>query len=110
MARWTAACTTTRWPPGSFELVLVLDNREVREKRDRQYIQDGLEANGVTIETRALPVGDVLWLLRRRGQPASDDDLVAGSVIERKRMDDLLASMKDGRLREQRVDRFAFDH
>ena len=104
IGRWVAICPTTQWAAGSYSLVLVLDNREVREKRDRQYIQECLAQNNIALETRPLPVGDVLWLLRPLGQAGpSDDDIVAGSIIERKRMDDLLSSLKDGRLREQRV-------
>ena len=102
--RWAAAADVVTWPAGMCDLVLVLDNREVREKRDRQYLQECLLQNGVNVETRPLPVGDVLWVLRPPATTSpTDDDIVAGHVIERKRMDDLLASMKDGRLREQRV-------
>lgn len=49
-----------RIPSGSFTVELVLDNREVRSKKDRDYIQNNLLKQGVEPIVKALPVGDVL--------------------------------------------------
>ena len=42
-------------PPGSFTVRLVLDTREVRTKKDRDYISSQLANRGMTALTRALP-------------------------------------------------------
>ncbi len=89
------------WAPGTFEVILVLDNREVRLKKDRDYIQDSLQQKGLTISVRNLELGDVIWVVRKRNSLAQEE-LVLDYVVERKRMDDLVGSIKDGRFREQK--------
>jgi len=55
---------------------------------------------GVLFEVRRLKVGDFTWIARSR---KTNDELVLSYVIERKRMDDLSASIVDGRFHEQKV-------
>lgn len=55
---------------------------------------------GVLFEIRRLKVGDFAWIARCR---KTDDELVIPYIIERKRMDDLSASIVDGRFHEQKV-------
>ncbi|KAF3764962.1 hypothetical protein M406DRAFT_62007 [Cryphonectria parasitica EP155] len=94
--------------PGSFTVHLVLDVREVRAKTDRDYIQDELTKKGVRPIMRALELGDAQWIakchdqdfLRRSG--AEGDEVVLDHIIERKRLDDLIGSIKDGRFHEQK--------
>lgn len=77
-----------------------MDNREVRSKTsDRDFFARELAAAGVSVDVTALSVGDMAWAARhkRTGQLAITD-----YVVERKRMDDLIASIKDGRFREQK--------
>lgn len=50
-------------------------------------------------EYRSLKVGDFTWVARSIG---NKEELVLPYVIERKRMDDLGASIKDGRFHEQK--------
>jgi crossover junction endonuclease MUS81 len=94
--------------PGSFTVELVLDVREVRAKTDRDYMQEELGKRGIKTTVRALALGDALWVARckepgwlaRMG--AEGDEVVLDWVVERKRLDDLLSSLKDGRFHEQK--------
>ncbi|KAF8457809.1 hypothetical protein BGX38DRAFT_1086042 [Terfezia claveryi] len=91
--------TPTPWPPGTFTIHLILDSREVRSKTDRTYLQTELSMRGVTPITRPLHLGDTLWVARHN---TSGKELILDYVIERKRMDDLVGSIKDGRFHEQK--------
>ena len=94
--------------PGNFTVELVLDNREVRSKTDRDYIQDQLRTRGVRPIVRPLDLGDAIWvakckdpqLLARFGEEG--DEIVLDWIVERKRLDDLISSIKDGRFTEQK--------
>lgn len=94
--------------PGSFTVELVLDNREVRAKTDRVYMQQELAKRGVTPSVRALELGDALWVARCKqpgwlaGQGAEGDEVVLDWIVERKRLDDLCGSIRDGRFHEQK--------
>ncbi|KAJ5648027.1 DNA-directed DNA polymerasefamily Xbeta-likeN-terminal [Penicillium lividum] len=95
-------------PPGSFTIQLVLDTREVRTSTDRDYIANELIKQGITLQVRALELGDVMWVakchdpdfLPRHGEEG--DEVMLDWIIERKRLDDLIGSIKDGRFREQK--------
>lgn len=63
-----------------------------------------LEAEGVTLEVRSLKVGDFAWLSRN----SSGQELLLPYIIERKRLDDLASSIKDGRFHEQKVLHFNY--
>lgn len=97
-----------RLPPGSFSVRLVLDVREVRAKTDRDYMQEELAKLDATPLMRSLEVGDAQWvakchdptLLQRLG--AEGDEVVLDWIVERKRLDDLIGSIKDGRFHEQK--------
>ena len=97
-----------RLQPGSFTVKLVLDNREMRAKNDRDYIQDELIKKGIKPIVRPLEIGDFLWvakcddpaLLARHDEEG--DEVMLDYVVERKRLDDLWGSIKDGRFHEQK--------
>lgn len=97
-----------RLQPGSFTVQLVLDNREMRAKNDRDYIQDELIKKGINPIVRPLEIGDFLWvakfndpaLLARHQEEG--DEVMLDYVVERKRLDDLWGSIKDGRFHEQK--------
>lgn len=55
---------------------------------------------GVLFEVRRLKIGDFAWIARCR---KTNDELIMSYIIERKRMDDLSASIVDGRFHEQKV-------
>ncbi len=96
-------------PPSTFEVHLVLDNREIRAKHDRDYIQEELTRKGVRPIMKSLEAGDALWIAKRRRddgdeRPADETgEIVLDWIVERKRLDDLVGSIKDGRFREQKV-------
>jgi hypothetical protein len=91
------------YPPGSFEVVLVLDSREVRSRRDRDYIKDAILKRGIHVEVRSLDLGDVMWVAQKSNGQGPVEELFLDIVLERKRMDDLVSSIKDGRFKEQKV-------
>jgi len=94
---------------GTFTVELVLDNREIRAKTDRDYIQDELRKKGVNPIMRSLELGDAIWVAKCK-DPATlsnhgeqGDEVVLDWIVERKRLDDLVGSIKDGRFHEQKV-------
>ncbi|MCJ1286958.1 Crossover junction endonuclease mus81 [Xylographa opegraphella] len=97
-----------RVAPGTFTVELVLDNREVRTKTDRDYIQEELRIRKIQPIVRPLDLGDALWvakckdpqLLPRLGEEG--DEVILDWIVERKRLDDLISSIKDGRFLEQK--------
>jgi crossover junction endonuclease MUS81 len=94
--------------PGSFTVQLVLDVREIRAKQDRDYMQKNLAERGVTPIMRALELGDILWVAKFHSpthlsaQGAEGDEVLLDYIVERKRLDDLVSSIKDGRFHEQK--------
>ncbi|PHH61849.1 hypothetical protein CDD81_7777 [Ophiocordyceps australis] len=95
-------------PPGSFSVHLVLDVREVRAKTDRDYMQDELAKQGAKPIMRSLELGDAQWIAKCNdpnllsAQGAEGDEVVLDWIVERKRLDDLIGSIKDGRFHEQK--------
>ena len=90
---------------GQWEVVLLLDNREQRTKNDRTYFCDRLHERGITCEVRTLPLGDMLWIVRRKNRQSKEiqhEEWVLHFIIERKRADDLASSIIDGRYLEQK--------
>ena len=97
-------------PPGSFTVQLVLDNRE-RVTGQRTYMEDALAKKDAKPIVRPLALGDAMWvakvhdqhlLERMSGDAAGTDEVVLDWIVERKRQDDLVSSIKDGRFREQK--------
>lgn len=94
--------------PETFTVHLVLDNREVRTKDDRDYIADELTKKGTKPLVRPLELGDFFWvakchdpdLLSRYGEEGSE--ICLDWIVERKRLDDLVGSITDGRFQEQK--------
>ncbi|KAK3167278.1 hypothetical protein OEA41_010405 [Lepraria neglecta] len=94
--------------PRTFTVHLVLDNREVRSKDDRDYIFTQLSKAGTPPLLRGLSLGDFFWvaklhdpaLLSRYGE--SGDEVALDWIVERKRLDDLVGSITDGRFQEQK--------
>ncbi|KAG7009579.1 crossover junction endonuclease [Physcia stellaris] len=94
--------------PGTFTIQLLLDSREVRAKDDRDYIARELTKKGLNPITRALDLGDFFWvartndptLLTRYGEEGCE--IALDYIVERKRLDDLIASVKDRRFHEQK--------
>ena len=97
-----------RLAPGTFTVHLVLDNREVRTKDDRDYISEELTKKGCKPLIRPLELGDFFWvakchdpdLLSHHGEEGSE--ICLDWIVERKRLDDLVGSITDGRFQEQK--------
>lgn len=69
-------------------------------------IGEGLLALGVRCERRSLHLGDVLWVAQRLdGYKRGDeyDEVALDFIVERKRMDDLVQSIKQPRYHDQKV-------
>ncbi|KAK4703124.1 crossover junction endonuclease MUS81, partial [Phenoliferia sp. Uapishka_3] len=93
--------------PGSFKIVLIIDTREIRgTKMNRQDIVERMTREGVAVDQKMLPLGDMIWVARRigrDGQPTGEDDVVLDAIVERKRLDDLCISIRDGRYNGQKI-------
>ncbi|XP_065081309.1 crossover junction endonuclease MUS81 [Ochlerotatus camptorhynchus] len=80
--------------------VLLVDTQETigksRSNLDRTLKE--LEQHNVEFEVRRLSVGDFLWIIR----DDSGKNFILPYIVERKRMDDLASSIKDGRFHEQK--------
>lgn len=88
------------WDHGSYQVQLIIDNREVRSRDSRDFFPKQLrEKHSINALTEALPVGDALWVVENThtGKRA-----VVDYILERKRLDDLVGSIKDGRFTEQK--------
>lgn len=97
-----------RYAPGTYDIILVMDTREIKNRRDEDAICKGLSDWGVRVDVRALRLGDITWIARLKDgvQPelAGDErECVLDYVAERKRLDDLCSSIRDGRYDDQKV-------
>ncbi|XP_059199783.1 crossover junction endonuclease MUS81 isoform X2 [Centropristis striata] len=115
--------------PGTYEIILCVDFIETTggSNHRKQELVKELQRNGVNFHVRKLNVGDFLWVAREKLAPVpgrswllvaqlaeylivspgelrapAGRELVLDYIIERKRMDDLCASIIDGRFREQK--------
>lgn len=71
-----------------------------KSKRQLDSTLKALEQRKIEFEVRRLSVGDFLWICRDEAK--MDCELVLPYIVERKRMDDLASSIKDGRFHEQK--------
>ncbi|XP_023174572.1 crossover junction endonuclease MUS81 [Drosophila hydei] len=85
---------------GSYRIVLLVDTQETsgKNKRILDQTRSYLQTLNVEHEVRRLTVGDFLWIAR----DAAGNELVLPYIVERKRMDDLASSIRDGRFHEQK--------
>ncbi|KAJ7056242.1 ERCC4 domain-containing protein [Mycena amicta] len=80
-----------------YTVQMVLDTRE-RAAAGNEDLQKKLHDKGLqSIGLEALRLGDVMWVAQAGGQRYALD-----VVLERKRLDDLVGSIKDGRFHEQK--------
>ncbi|EJT98091.1 hypothetical protein DACRYDRAFT_111074 [Dacryopinax primogenitus] len=86
-------------PANTYDILLLLDNREIGRYGNHDAIKDGLEKLGVQVEQRVLAVGDVVWLARSK---MDGKECVLNWIVERKRLDDLCMSIKDSRFQDQK--------
>ncbi|GMM34798.1 Mus81 protein [Saccharomycopsis crataegensis] len=87
------------WKAGTFEVMMVLDTREIRSKNERNFFFEKLNSLGIKSETEPLAVGDSLWVAKHK---ETKERVVLDFILERKRLDDLAESITDGRFFEQK--------
>jgi crossover junction endonuclease MUS81 len=85
-------------PAGSYTIQLVMDNREIHSQVDRERLEREIGEGGVDYSVRGLDIGDALWIAK-----SASGEYVLDYIVERKRMDDLVGSITDGRFHEQKV-------
>jgi len=88
-----------------YHVVLLVDTREIADKGNkegkmRKTIFQELLKSGIACEERSLALGDLLWIARDK---RSGTEYVMDVIVERKKVDDLWSSIKDGRYYEQKV-------
>ncbi|ODQ74635.1 hypothetical protein LIPSTDRAFT_46535, partial [Lipomyces starkeyi NRRL Y-11557] len=88
------------WNRGSFSVNVIVDNREIQSQKERDFFSTRLnEIPGVDADVRALGLGDTLWIAKHK---RTGEEVVLEHIAERKRLDDLMSSIKDGRFHEQK--------
>ncbi|KAK0197348.1 restriction endonuclease type II-like protein [Armillaria mellea] len=88
----------------TYEIVLIIDTREIKDQQNRDYFKVQLENRGIKVEVRALVLADACWIARKIN-PAGDemDEVVLDAIVERKTLKDLHTSIvKDKRFHEQK--------
>ncbi|XP_018021203.1 crossover junction endonuclease MUS81 isoform X1 [Hyalella azteca] len=89
--------------PGSYDIVLCVDCAETTSKSSKAGIVKELTQHGVLYDVRKLHVGDFAWVARENTPEGKTvREVMLPCIVERKRMDDLASSIKDGRCREQK--------
>ncbi|XP_074583617.1 crossover junction endonuclease MUS81 isoform X2 [Curcuma longa] len=83
-----------------YDVILILDDRENFGSRSRKVIDNIQMQFNILVEARRLPVGDAIWLARRR---ECNTEYVLDFIVERKRVDDLCKSIRDNRYRDQKL-------
>ncbi|KAK0459485.1 uncharacterized protein EV420DRAFT_1674299 [Desarmillaria tabescens] len=88
----------------TYEIVLIMDNREIKDQRNRDYFKVQLEARGIKVEVRALVLADACWIARKINRFGDEmDEVVLDAIVERKTLKDLHYSIvKDKRFHEQK--------
>ncbi|KAL6937526.1 hypothetical protein ACO0RG_004036 [Hanseniaspora osmophila] len=87
------------WDIDSFDIILCIDNREIRARAQRDYFATTLAAKGVHTEIRNLHLADFVWIGKHK---KTGKECCLNYFIERKRLDDLSDSIKDHRFTEQK--------
>ncbi|EMR08117.1 hypothetical protein PNEG_03555 [Pneumocystis murina B123] len=83
----------------SYSIILLLDTREMKTQKDKEFIEYYLTKESIVFEFRTLELGDVLWIARCN---TTKKEYILDFIIERKRLNDLANSIKDGRFHEQK--------
>lgn len=81
-------CAT--WSPKTYDVQLIIDTREKPGlKSDR--IEKMLTEKGIKWDAATLAMGDAIWVARHK---TTGEEVVLDACLERKRLDDLLSSMR----------------
>ncbi|CCD22594.1 Mus81p NDAI_0A04370 [Naumovozyma dairenensis CBS 421] len=87
------------WPKGNYEIYPIIDHREVKSQKDREFFSNTFATKGLKNEIQQLALGDILWVAKNK---KTGRQCVLNTIVERKRLDDLAVSIKDNRFMEQK--------
>lgn len=87
----------------TWELVLLLDHREIIERRNPRILERKLLERNVNCEVRVLGVGDAQWIARRKRIGGETQEFMLNVILERKEVHDLSGSIIDRRFFEQKT-------
>ncbi|KAF2352972.1 ERCC4 domain [Trinorchestia longiramus] len=88
---------------GCYDVLLCVDCAETTSKSGKAGVVKELSQMGVRYDIRKLHVGDFAWVARENAPSGKTArEVILPCIVERKRMDDLASSIKDGRCREQK--------
>ncbi|SSD59714.1 related to Crossover junction endonuclease MUS81 [Saccharomycodes ludwigii] len=87
------------WEPGSYDIVLYIDQREIKAQNQRDFFSKALRTRGVYNEIKSLNLSDMLWVARHK---KTGVECCLNFMIERKRLDDFASSVKDNRFLDQK--------
>nr|SVE74188.1 EOG090X06E6 [Daphnia barbata] len=94
---------------GEYDIVLCVDIAEVSGgsgsgNNQKEKAAKSFQNCGVPYDVRKLSIGDYIWICKPKASCSisSDHELALPFVVERKRMDDVVSSIKDGRFKEQK--------
>ncbi|OQS06399.1 crossover junction endonuclease MUS81 [Thraustotheca clavata] len=88
-----------------WEIVLLLDHREMLSRRNRSVFERKLLEANVNCEVRSLHLGDMIWIARREklvNGRTTLEEFVLDVIVERKAVSDLSMSIIDKRYTEQK--------
>ena len=88
------ASTSLKLTSGPWKVILIVDGREQRA----EHVQAKLQMSGIPCEQRNLPIGDMAWMAR-----SGDTEIMLGTIVERKEVNDLASSLFGTRYLEQRL-------
>ena len=89
-----AAAESLVLPTKGWKVTLLIDGREQRA----DHVQAKLQMSGVPCEQRHLPIGDMAWIAT-----SGSIEVMLGTIVERKQVDDLASSLFGTRYLEQRL-------
>lgn len=75
------------------EITIVVDSREKKNNRDRNYFQNYFTSRNIPNQTRFLALGDFIWIKNEK---------LIDFIVERKQSSDFVSSISDGRYKEQK--------
>lgn len=85
------------------KLILEVDIREKRNRGEAQnFFEQRLKRAGLSVELALLPIGDFMWSIEIEDMNGLVTKCVTDYIIERKKIDDLAASIVDGRYYDQK--------
>lgn len=88
-----------RWSRKDFDISILVDVREVKSKTERDAFVEGLANLHIPVSQAQLPLGDILLIAVHK---QTREQVCLDVIVERKTDSDLIASITDGRYKEQK--------